>query len=336
MYVSERDKVAVLPGFASVLGAAETIVYTPMVIISIVKTAFSYINALYQSRKQRLIQHFEAEVKLFTNSSELKDRVYCLVLAILTIVPFLGIIRCINRYRIEGNKKQIDDALDEALKELNQANIGPQDKKMTVKERTGKIEVAPETIAYKKCLEAAALGSSDAYYYLYEFRKGFIRNESVRKEKDKTQEEFGALAEKNLEKSVKLGNSMAQCEIGHHFRRGMGGKTKDDSIAAKWFRKSAIQGYKEGEYYLGLCYKDGKGVKKDPEFAHYLFEQAKDQNSVAGTLEYASNLLEGCGVAKNSDEGLKLLQEIVDSKHVMWSEPAKLRIEQFNESQPAK
>jgi TPR repeat protein len=42
---------------------------------------------------------------------------------------------------------------------------------------------------------------------------------------------------------------------------------KDPAQAAKWFLKSASQGYGEAQYYIGRKYDDGDGVSKNPTIA---------------------------------------------------------------------
>ena len=42
---------------------------------------------------------------------------------------------------------------------------------------------------------------------------------------------------------------------------------QNNKEAVKWFRKAAEQGDATAQYYLGLCYYRGKGVRKDHEEA---------------------------------------------------------------------
>ena len=45
-----------------------------------------------------------------------------------------------------------------------------------------------------------------------------------------------------------------------------------------WLRLSAMQGYAEAQYALGICYQDGIGVKADIEKAMDWYERSAAQN----------------------------------------------------------
>lgn len=49
---------------------------------------------------------------------------------------------------------------------------------------------------------------------------------------------------------------------------------KDYTEAAKWYRKSAEQGFAEAQYTLGVCYCSGEGVLRDPVEAYAFFNLA--------------------------------------------------------------
>ena len=52
---------------------------------------------------------------------------------------------------------------------------------------------------------------------------------------------------------------------------------KDYAEAVKWYRKSAEQGYMYGQYNLGDCYENGKGVTQDYAEAAKWYKKAADQ-----------------------------------------------------------
>ena len=49
------------------------------------------------------------------------------------------------------------------------------------------------------------------------------------------------------------------------------------SEAVNWFRKAAEQGLAEAQYYLGMCYENGEGIKKDLTEALKWYHQAAEQ-----------------------------------------------------------
>ena len=54
---------------------------------------------------------------------------------------------------------------------------------------------------------------------------------------------------------------------------------QDYDKAFYWFKKSAAQGYAPGEFDLGQCYKDGKGVAKDLKKARLWLQKAAKQGN---------------------------------------------------------
>jgi hypothetical protein len=49
---------------------------------------------------------------------------------------------------------------------------------------------------------------------------------------------------------------------------------KDAVIGASWYRKAAQQGDDWACYLLGLCYRDGTGVRRNRRLARYWFQKA--------------------------------------------------------------
>lgn len=56
------------------------------------------------------------------------------------------------------------------------------------------------------------------------------------------------------------------------------GVPRDDVEAVKWFRRSADQGYRGGQYNLALMLLDGRGVEHDRTAAEGLLSLAAEQN----------------------------------------------------------
>jgi TPR repeat protein len=51
--------------------------------------------------------------------------------------------------------------------------------------------------------------------------------------------------------------------------------SRDDTKAAKYFRRAAVQGHAKAQYNLGILYQLGRGVPRDLERASYWFDRAK-------------------------------------------------------------
>ena len=49
---------------------------------------------------------------------------------------------------------------------------------------------------------------------------------------------------------------------------------KDEAEAARWYRLAAEQGYASAQYYLGVSYLYGEGVRKNTVIAHMWFNIA--------------------------------------------------------------
>lgn len=66
-------------------------------------------------------------------------------------------------------------------------------------------------------------------------------------------------------------------EIGEDYFMGRNGKTQDYAKAVEWYRKSAEQGYAQGQYCLGNMYHQGLGVIEDYKEAFKWFSKAAEQ-----------------------------------------------------------
>ncbi len=61
---------------------------------------------------------------------------------------------------------------------------------------------------------------------------------------------------------AEAGDAEAQCNLGVCYANGKGVR-KDGEEAVKWYRKAADQGLALRQYHLGLCYANGEGVPED-------------------------------------------------------------------------
>ena len=81
-----------------------------------------------------------------------------------------------------------------------------------------------------------------------------------------------------------VGDAQAQERLGFMYANGIGVEN-DDAIAVAWFRKSAEQGYRVGEYNLGYMYYWGRGVVEDHAVARgWYLKAAKQDYTLAQTV----------------------------------------------------
>ena len=80
------------------------------------------------------------------------------------------------------------------------------------------------------------------------------------------------------------------------------GIAKEPAEAAKWYMKSAEQGYSKAQNNLGLLYLSGEGVAQDAVEAVKWLRRAAEQGYVLGQFNLAMRYARGEGVAKNDAE----------------------------------
>lgn len=106
----------------------------------------------------------------------------------------------------------------------------------------------------------------------------------------------------------------AMARYGEYNEWGVGGLQKNADSAASWYRKSAEKGCAWGEYRLGTCYYNGKGVPKNYINAVKWFRLSSKQNGMESTwaLEKLSKCyFNGQGVDKDYKTALNLAKEAV-------------------------
>jgi len=75
-------------------------------------------------------------------------------------------------------------------------------------------------------------------------------------------------------KSANQGNRVAEFWLGFAYKYGIDGAKQDYKEAAKWFKKGADQGEPHSQYYLGDMYLHGIGVDKNVTAALILYKAA--------------------------------------------------------------
>jgi localization factor PodJL len=75
------------------------------------------------------------------------------------------------------------------------------------------------------------------------------------------------------------GDSSAQFEVGARFAEGEGVK-QNFKEAAKWYQRSADQGFAQAQYRIGTLYERGFGLKADRAQAAVWYQRAAEQGNV--------------------------------------------------------
>lgn len=96
-----------------------------------------------------------------------------------------------------------------------------------------------------------------------------------------------------LQRNAQAGDRVAQYNLGVLCETGRHGVPLDKAEAARWYRKSADQGYENAQYNLGVLYLRGEGVEQDREAALHWIGLAADQLNPA-----AIAAMEQLGVGK--------------------------------------
>jgi TPR repeat protein len=74
----------------------------------------------------------------------------------------------------------------------------------------------------------------------------------------------------------------------------------DDNLAFAWLKKAAEQNHAEANYWLGQCYRDGIGTKRNDEMAFNRFRLAAEHGLVEAQFDLACCYFEGKGVLQNA------------------------------------
>lgn len=107
------------------------------------------------------------------------------------------------------------------------------------------------------------------------------------------------------------GEAAAQNTLGVMYRKGED-MTKDPVEAVKWFRKAAEQGYALAQFNLGLMYFKGEGVTKDPVEAIKWYRKAANQDHADALGNLGWMYYEGEGVTKDLVEAFKWYRKAAD------------------------
>ena len=129
-----------------------------------------------------------------------------------------------------------------------------------------------------------------------------------------------------LSKSAEGGYVPAQFGLGEILLNGYGGVATNEVAGVEWIRKAADakpypddwdsqKSRADARYQLGVCYRDGRGVKKDAKRAFELFTSAQVDGKRHGKTDVAlaECYEKGIGVAKDEARAEKIYQAVADA-----------------------
>ena len=109
----------------------------------------------------------------------------------------------------------------------------------------------------------------------------------------------------NLVKAANYGNPSAQIQLGLQYLRG-DGVPRDDTAAANWFMRSAVDGSSDGQYMVGFMYQTGRGVPEDHQEALRWFQAAASKGQPYAEAALASVYIDGRDKPHNYSVAMKL------------------------------
>ena len=116
---------------------------------------------------------------------------------------------------------------------------------------------------------------------------------------------------KQLQEAADSGNEWAMNYIGLCYFNGNGVK-KNFKEAVKWYQKAADAGNPNSMNDLGNCYYNGNGVKKNFKEAVKWYQKAADAGNPTGMSNLGNCYYNGNGVKKNFKEAVKWYQKAID------------------------
>ena len=103
------------------------------------------------------------------------------------------------------------------------------------------------------------------------------------------------------------GEADAQHAMGRIYEYGYG-VSRDDALAARWYRKAAEQNVAEAQYRLGVFHEHGWGVPRDAMLAVSWYARAAQLGHVFAQHDLAFMYLDGKGVGQSKIDAYKWLR----------------------------
>ena len=112
-------------------------------------------------------------------------------------------------------------------------------------------------------------------------------------------------------KAARQGYKVGQYNLGVFYERGKG-ITKDLNLSVKWYKKAAAQDYPNALYNLGVFYERGIGVEKDVHMAVDYYRDAASQDYPNAIYNLGVFYERGRGVRENKRKAAELYQRAAD------------------------
>ena len=117
-----------------------------------------------------------------------------------------------------------------------------------------------------------------------------------------------------LQQAVQQGNNDAAVLLARIY---LSSQSDDAAKAAgELLSLAAARGQAEGQYYLGLLYRSGRGVEQDMKQAYNWFLASAEQGFVESQYELARAYSRGEGTIQDNEEAVKWLSEAASNGHV--------------------
>jgi TPR repeat protein len=123
--------------------------------------------------------------------------------------------------------------------------------------------------------------------------------------------------------AAKAGNKQAQFDVGLCYDEGKGVR-KDSYEAFKWFKEAALQGHAKAQNAVGICYENGEGVVKNLSEAIRWYELAISNGSDKALLSLA-----GVYADKGGAYNEKKAWELIEKAARLGNQDAKNLIRRF-------
>jgi TPR repeat protein len=110
------------------------------------------------------------------------------------------------------------------------------------------------------------------------------------------------------------GHAPSQFRLGMLYRLGLG-VPRNPRLASYWFEKAARRDDVGGQYWLAESYRRGEGVPTSPELAFEWFHHLAEQGYVPAQYQVALAYTEGRGITRDDSAAVVWLQRAGGSGH---------------------
>lgn len=121
-----------------------------------------------------------------------------------------------------------------------------------------------------------------------------------------------AIGQQLLRQASDQGSGQASFDIAAQYEFGLEEVRQNYAEAAKWYEKSALQGYGYAAYRLAELYSMGKGVPYDLKQANHWYQVAVDHKILSAKVQLAQSALLGTGMPRDLQKAYTLFKEAAD------------------------